>query len=83
MTAASQTVEVAAAAAHGADRAPHRGLAAYGLLGAPLAMMAEPAAAPAESAGEFNVSVTQAQPKSLRCSREGFEMGSRHQATLL
>jgi Na+/melibiose symporter-like transporter len=42
MTAASQTVEVAAAASHGVDRASRRGLAAYGLLGAPLAMMALP-----------------------------------------
>ncbi|MGE5714763.1 MAG: MFS transporter [Betaproteobacteria bacterium] len=42
MTAASQTVGVAAAAVHGVDRASRRGLAAYGLLGAPLAMMALP-----------------------------------------
>ena len=42
MTAASQTVGMAAAAPHGADRPSRRGLAAYGLLGAPLAMMALP-----------------------------------------
>ena len=42
MTAASQTVDMAAAAPHRADRPSRRGLAAYGLLGAPLAMMALP-----------------------------------------
>ena len=40
MTAASQTVDTAAAASLGTDRPSRRGLAAYGLLGAPLAMMA-------------------------------------------
>jgi len=42
MTAASQTVDTAAVVPHGTDRPSRRGLAAYGLLGAPLAMMALP-----------------------------------------
>lgn len=42
MTAASQTAGVVPAARRGVDRPSRRGLAAYGLLGAPLAMMALP-----------------------------------------